>query len=369
MDIQGSRAGAAALAVAVAVLASACGGTTEAASAARDEAVLVGPENVAVAVAEEIGSGPSLSGTLSADREAQVRAEVGGQVLEVMAEPGQAVRAGQALARLDDTGIRDGHASARSAVAAARAQLETAARNAERVRSLAAAGAVAERDVEAAANVVSGAQAQLAAARAQLAQAEKLLARTVVRAPIAGVVSARPVSAGDVVQPGMPLFTVIDPASMRLEGSVPASELAALRPGVPVRFTVTGYPGRAFEGTVRRVSPAADPATRQVPVVVTIPNAGGALVAGLFAEGRVRAGTRTGIVVPHQAVDERGVGPSATRLRGGVAERVPVTLGVRDTERDVVEVVSGLAAGDTLLVGAALGTSPGTSVRVRPGAR
>jgi membrane fusion protein, multidrug efflux system len=350
---------------ALVVLAAACGRDSEAAAGDADDAVLVGPENVYVAVAEEISSGPALSGTIAADREAQVRAEVAGQVLQVMGERGQAVRAGQPLARLDDSAILDASLSARSAVASAQAAFETARRNADRVQSLASAGAVAERDVEAARNGVSAAQAQLAGARAQQAQAEKVLARTVVRAPISGVISARPVSAGDVVQPGTPLFTVIDPGSMRLEGSVPAAQLAALRPGAPVRFTVTGYPGRTFEGTIQRISPAADPATRQVPVVVAIPNAEGALVAGLYAEGRVQAETRRGVVVPQNAVDERGVAPTVARLSGGRVDRVRVEVGMRDAERDVLEIASGVSVGDTLLVGAALGTSEGTAIRVR----
>ncbi len=166
------------------------------------------------------------------------------------------------------------------------------------------------------------------------------------------------------VQPGAPLFTIIDPGSMRLEGSVPASELGALRVGAPVRFTVTGYP-QGFTGTIRRISPAADPVTRQVPVYVSIPNTGGALVGGLFAQGRVEAEARQGITVPAGAIDERGVQPAVIRLKDGKAERVNVTLGVRDPQTDRVEVTSGIAAGDTLLVGAALGTTPGTRVTVR----
>ena len=72
-------------------------------------------------------------------------------------------------------------------------------------------------------------------------------------------------------------------------------------------------------------------------------------------------------MVPASAVDERGVQPVVVRLNGGKAERVNVTLGVRDPETDRVEVASGVAAGDTLLIGAALGTTPGTPVTVRAG--
>ena len=366
MDRMTRTAGAAALVLAMA--AAACGRDGQAAEAeARDEAVVIGPENVYVVAEEEIASGPALSGSLAAEREARISAETGGVVLGVFAEKGQAVRAGEVLARIDDSAIRSQVISAQSAVRSAEQQVEVAARNLERSEALASAGAVAARDVELARSQLSSAQAQLAGARAQLANAQKQAEKTTVRAPISGIVSDRPVSAGSVVNAGSPLFVVVDPGSMRLEGSVPAAELGAVRVGAPVRFTVTGYPGQTFTGTVARINPAADPVTRQVPVIVSIPNAGGALVSGLFAEGRVQAQARRGIVIPAAAVDERGVQPAVLRLRGGKAERAAVALGVRDPETDRVEVASGVSAGDTLLVGAALGTTPGTPVTVRDG--
>jgi membrane fusion protein, multidrug efflux system len=347
----------------------ACGQNGEAAEQPKEAAVgvTVGPENVYVVVAEEIATGPQLAGSLAAEREARVNAEIGGLVQGVFAETGQAVRAGQLLARIDAAAIRDQVLSGQSAVRSAEQQVSLARRNVERNETLAAAGAVAQRDLETARNTLAGAQAQLANARAQLSSAQEQMGKTTVNAPISGVVSERPVSAGSVVQMGGPLFVIVDPGSMQLEASVPAAELGQVRVGAPVRFTVTGYPGQTFTGTVQRINPAADPVTRQVPVIVSIPNAQGTLVSGLFAEGRVQSEARQGIVVPASAVDERGVQPQVVRLKNGVAERVPVTLGVRDAETDRVEITSGVGAGDTLLIGAALGTSPGTRVTVRAG--
>jgi membrane fusion protein (multidrug efflux system) len=353
--------------LALGLVLAACGRDGEAAEQKKEEAaaVTVGPENVYVAVAEEIATGPQLAGSLAAEREARVNAEIGGLVQAVFAEKGQAVRAGQVLARIDAQAIRDQVLSGQSAVRSAEQQVSLARRNVERNETLAAAGAVAERDLETARNTLAGAQAQLAGARAQLSSAQEQMGKATVNAPISGVVSERPVSAGSVVQMGGPLFVVVDPASMRLEASVPAAELGQVRVGAPVRFTVTGYPGQTFTGTVQRINPAADPVTRQVPVIVSIPNAQGTLVSGLFAEGRVQAESRQGIVVPASAVDERGVQPMVVRLEDGKAERVAVTLGVRDAETDRVEITGGVAAGDTLLIGAALGTTPGTRVTVR----
>src|SRR5690606_33987005 len=112
------------------------------------------------------------------------------------------------------------------------------------------------------------------------------------------------------------------------------------------------------------VNPAADPQTRQVRLFVRIPNSGQQLVAGLFAEGRVASETREALTVPELAVDRRGLTPQVTRIKDGVAEKVEVTLGARDEANERVEFTAGIASGDTLLVGAALGISPGTRLRV-----
>jgi RND family efflux transporter MFP subunit len=151
---------------------------------------------------------------------------------------------------------------------------------------------------------------------------------------------------------------------MRLEASVPAEQLAQVRVGMPVQFRVNGYGDREFEGRITRVNPVADPTTRQVRIVASIPNAGSALVGGLFAEGRVASETRDGIVLPQNAVNEAGLAPTVVRVKGGRAERVSVELGIRDAAAETVEVRTGLAAGDTVLVGAAAGITAGTPVRV-----
>lgn len=350
--------------LAAAALAAGCGGGADPADAREPAAVTLGEESVLVVGTGELRSGPPLSGALAAERSAAVRAELSGPVLQVMAEPGEAVRRGQVLARIDDAALGDALLSARSAVRTAAASLETARRDVERSARLAGAGAIAERDLEQARNAQSLAQSQLADARARLTQAQEQAGKATVRAPISGVVSERPVNAGDVVAPGAALFTVVDPGSMRLEAAVPAAQLGLVRVGAPVRFTVSGYPGRSFTGRVERINPAADPATGQVPVYVSIPNADGALVAGLFAEGRIAAEAREALLVPAGAVTEQAGARVVARLRGGSVERVPVQLGGADSETEQVEVVSGLAAGDTVLVGAAAGTTPGTRVRV-----
>jgi RND family efflux transporter MFP subunit len=356
---------AAALLLAVTTLsATACKKGDADAAPAKVETMLVGPENVTVVRAEEIRSGPAISGSLTPERSATMRAELSGPVVQTYAEAGQRVSRGQALAQIDATVLRDQALSARSAVVTAQSSYDIAKREVQRNEALEKAGAIATRDLERAQNALLSSQAQLATARAQLANVQKQLDKASVQAPFTGIVAQRQVNAGDVVAPGTALFTVVDPGSMQLEASVPAEALGQVRVGMPVEFKVNGYPDRTFTGRITRVSPVADPATRQVHITAAIPNAGNTLVGGLFAEGRVSSETRNAPMVPLGAVDERGLRPTVVRLRGGKIEKVEVSLGIRDAAAETVEITGGVAKGDTLLLGAARGISPGTPGRV-----
>ncbi len=352
------------LALSAVVLATACNKTNASAVPGKTETVLVGPENVSVVKAEQIHSGPAISGSLTPFRSATIRAEMSGAVLQTSGEAGQPVHNGQGLAQIDASVLRDQALSARSAVITAENSYEIAKRDLGRNETLEKAGAIAERDIERAKNTMIAAQGQLANARAQLANVQKMLDKASVQAPFNGIIAQRQVSAGDVVSPGTALFTVVDPASMQLEASVPADQLNQARVGMPVDFKVTGYPNRSFIGRVTRVAPVADPVTRQVKITVALPNAGNTLVGGLFAEGRVATESKLAPMVKLSAVDERGLRPTVVRLRNGKIEKVEVTLGIRDAAAETVEIVSGVAPGDTVLLGAARGITVGTPVRV-----
>lgn len=324
----------------------------------------LGAENIAVVVTDTLRSGPKLAGTLVPEREARIRAEVSGAVIATSVEQGQRVSAGTLLGRLDDAAVNDQAISAKSMVTQAQLAVDQATRELQRSTTLLAAGAIAARDREGAERVLAGAQAQLADAKARVSMAEKSLRNTVIRAPFAGVISERSVSAGDVVSPGTALFTVVDPSSLRLEASVPAEAIGSIRVGSPVMFAVNGYPGRAFEGKVTRINPTADAVTRQVRIYATVPNSTGRLVGGLFANGSVATETRVGMMVPDKAVDQSGISPFVVRIKAGKVEKVDVTLGLHDAATETMEITKGLSVGDTVLLGTAQGISVGTQVRV-----
>ena len=334
-----------------------------AAAAADPAPAMIGPDNLFVTEARDLVNGPQISGTLTAERSATIRAEVASTVVQALVEAGQTVSRGQLLGRLNDDAVRDQVLSAKSGLRTATEALAVAQRNADRAEKLSKAGAMADRDLEQARWSVTNAEAGLADATARLAGVQKQFSYTELRSPLSGVVSERNVNAGDNVSVGNPLFSVMDPSSLRLEAQVPATAIASLKVGTAVPFAIDGYPNRAFDGRVTRINPAVDPATRQVRIMVSVPNQGGRLVAGLFAQGRVATEARNGIVVPGSAIDRRGLRPTVTRIEKGIARRVEVALGIEDPTVDRVEITTGLAIGDTVIIGAARGVLPGTKVR------
>lgn len=325
--------------------------------------VVIGSENTVTVRRGTVIVGPIISGELRPQREATVRAELGGSMLEVTVEEGQSVRRGQLLGRIETRTLESARQSAASAVRSAENALAVARREAERTEKLMTAGALAARDLDVARNNVTSVEAQVADAHNRLAAAERDLGDAIINAPIAGIISKRAVNAGDVVSVGTELFTIIDPSSMRLEASVPSDDLRQLKRGSMVDFQVRGYDEKLV-GEIERIAPQADATTRQVPIFVAVPNAGGRFVAGLFAEGRVISDSAEGLVIPQNAVNTSGDVPWVLRVTGGRTERVNVTLGLADRRTERVHVASGLNEGDVLLRGASQGIAPGTSVQV-----
>lgn len=335
------------------------------AAAAKAQPVTLGQENLAEVRSQRLESGPAISGNLTAVQSATLRAEVGGALLEVGAERGETVKAGDVLARIEATSSEDQVRAARVGLQSAEDAQKLAVLDHQRNVTLAEKDVISARERDHSKTVVAQSEAQLAQARAQLAQALQLSAHSEVKAPFDGVISERAVHAGDVVQPGTPLFTLVDLTRLQLEASVPSQWLASLRPGTPVDFTVNGFSGQTFQGRIERLNPVVDPTTGQVRIYVTLPNPERRLVVGLFAQGRVATQSKEALAAPASAVDTSSTPPTVLRLQEGKVERVPVKVGLRDEMNERVELRSGVSAGDQLVLGNAQNIPEGEPVKVR----
>ena len=355
------------LLVALSFAAQGCGRNAAAENAPAAPVITLVAEDVATVESRELAVGPIVTGTLTARMHATIRAEMGGTVVAMFADRGMPVAAGAQLLRIDDRSVREALASAKSDVTTEESGIVLAARRLTRSEALLAGGAISREDVEDGRHALTAAESRLAAARARLTAANDAFAHTVIRTPFAGIVSARPVNLGDVIESGTVLFEVIDPAVMYVESAVPTADLGAVRVGAAVSFSITGYPDRTFKGRIERVSPAADPTTRQVPVFVAIQNDDRQLVAGLFAEGRITPTAGPALLVPGAAIERNGGAAAVVRLAGGHIERRPVETGRQDGDGALVEIRSGLALGDTVLLGVSRSLPTGTAARVAGG--
>ncbi|MFN4290066.1 MAG: efflux RND transporter periplasmic adaptor subunit [Permianibacter sp.] len=323
-----------------------------------------GPEQAAEAVAQpllltsadlvvlgtgELGTGPVISGSLQPEKQADLRAEVSAVVMQVFKHNGDKVQKGDLLVRLDDTYLRENLASAEEAERASQQAFDQAQRQFERLKTLSSTGAVSTQNLEDAEIRRNNAQSDLAAAKARVVQARQQMEKTEVRAPFAGIISERSVSNGDTAQVGKALLKVIDPNSIRFEGFIAADQVNEVKVGNPVSFRVNGYGEQVFEGLIERVSPMANPATRQVEVAVKLQSKTGALVAGLFAEGRVQTSSRASLMLPETVLVREGDNHYVWRVADGTLQKVSVELGEKDVRHGHYEIKNGLAAGDQVL--------------------
>lgn len=338
------------LTLSVAVLA-ACGKAPAPAAqqTAEPKPLMLVEQDVMVAEAGALSQGPVISGSLQPELRADLRAEVAGIVLDVLKDNGDEVAKGDLLLRLDPTSIRDKLLSAQEAERAAKVALEQSERQYQRMKSMAGQGLVAVETVETAEGKRNQMQSDLASARARVVEARQQLEKTEVRAPFAGVVGSRSVSPGDTAQVGMQLLSVLDISTMRFEGMIAADQVGKVDTGAHVHFRVNGFAGKEFDGQVQRVNPVVNEATRQVQVLVSIPQTETRLVAGLYAEGRIDVSSRPAIMLPESSLLRDGDAAFVWQVQDNSLRRQQVELGERDLRLGRVEITSGLNAGDRVL--------------------
>jgi RND family efflux transporter MFP subunit len=320
----------------------------------------------------------AVTGTLVSRTRVEVKAETIGRVLRFPKEEGDPVAAGEPVIWVDDEDSRLALRQTESAVLVAEAALERAkvlelhskSEN-ERAQNLLRSGGITEKDFKAAELAEQDARAQAALAQAQLDQARAAVAvarkrveDTVVRAPVSGEIQHKSVNPGAYVEMATPVFTLVDNRRLELESSVPSADIAQLRPGQAVTFSVNSYPGERFEGRLIEILPAVDAESRSAKVRVQV-SAGGRLKAGMFAQGEILTGMqREAVVIPAAAVyrDDRSAKDSYVFVvENGKAVRRAVRIG-RETD-SMLEITEGLKPGDALIAEQSVEVAEGVKVR------
>jgi membrane fusion protein, multidrug efflux system len=301
-------------------------------------------------------------GSLEAEELVQITAEVEGAVSEVRFHEGDRVGPSTVLARIDPDRYRVEAQRAEAGLQKARADAERARTDQKRREDLAAQQLVAAEELNRVRAEAAQLVAEAEATRAARDLAQQNLRKAEVRAPRAGVINTRTVETGQFVRTGTALATLVDVSRLRLRFKVSEGESLRAREGQPVAFRVSALGARAFQATVYHVSEVADPATRQVEVLAWVKNPG-ELKPGFFAEVTLASETRkAAVVVPEAAIQASERGFVAYVVEGEKARQRPVQIGLR-TGTGVVEILSGVASGEMVVIEGSDRLADGVSVQ------
>ena len=356
----------AALAAAV-VVAAAC--KKEAATAAPDQAFGAAPVKVFKAARERITEKITYTGTLEALNKINITPETGGKIARIYVEAGDRVAKGQLLAELETESIRLQVKQAEAGVAVAEAGHADALKNKERMDRLIKESAVSEQQREKVQLAFDAASAQLEQARAALNLARHALDQSLMKAPFAGVIASKNAEVGDVINPMMGggygggasgVLTLVDYGTIKLAVAVSSEDIGRVRKGQEAVLRVGSLPGREFRGVVRVVNLTADPQTKKFGVEVHVANPDAALRPGTFGDLVFEVQSHENALdVPQTAILE---GSYVFVSVAGKAVRKTVALGIQNTT--MIEILSGLADGEPVVVEGNYGLEAGTPVQV-----
>jgi membrane fusion protein (multidrug efflux system) len=347
--------------VALAAFGVAACGKGQASGAASEETPLARVVNVEVITIapEAFTEYVTVTGTVQADRDVVVASEESGVIRAVHAEKGARLAAGQPIAQIEDAVLR---AQFEQAQAEARLAAETWARQ----RRLWEEDSIGSE----LAYLQAKYRAETAAASARALEAR--LARTTIRAPIAGTLEDRTVEVGSTVLAGSAVARIVDADPVKVAAGIPERFAGEIRPGAEARVQFDPVGGREYTGRLRFVGAAVDEASRTFPIEVAIPNPGGVLKPGMVARVRTpRRQVGQALLVPRDAVLRSADGyivyvvvPSGERetvearsvvMGGGAEGRVAIEAGLEPGDRVVVVGQQQLAAGDFVQVTARRG--------------
>ncbi|WP_286038024.1 efflux RND transporter periplasmic adaptor subunit [Xanthomonas sp. NCPPB 2654] len=306
------------------------------------------------------------SGAIVPWQEASLASPLSGlRVASVEVDVGDLVGKGQVLARLDDAVLRADVLRLRAALAQAQALHAQARRDAERAVALRASKFLSEQAILQATTRVDTAAADVRVAQAALAAKRIDLANTVLRAPDAGVISARAATPGGVPQDGEALFTLIRQHRLEWRGEVTAAQLSTIAKGQVVRLTLAD--GTHAEALVRQTSPVLGSDSRLGLVYADI-RSGSTARAGMYVEGRIGGGTTPAMALPAASVVVRD-GRSCVFVLQALGARHKVALRevtVRRRQGALVEIVAGVSADDVVAHEGAAFLADGDQVRIVP---
>ena len=324
--------------------------------------VELAPGDVVRAQQRDLAQGLPVSGSLRAVNSALVKARAPGELQGLTVREGDAVKAGQLIARVEQTEFNARVRQAQQQADAARTQVDIAKRQFDNNKALVDQGFISKSALDTSLNNLQGAQANYMAATANVDLARKALEDTQLRAPISGVVSQRLAQPGERVGIDARVIEIVDLSRLEMEAALSAADSMELRVGQQAVLQVEGS-ARPVAARVARINPSAQAGSRSVLVYLAIENGAG-LRQGMFAQGSLATGVASALAVPLSAVRTDKPVPYVQVVEDEKVVHKSVQTGVRgQADQDVMVAVQGLAPGAVVIKGNLGPLREGTPVR------
>ncbi|OHV66839.1 efflux transporter periplasmic adaptor subunit [Mesorhizobium sp. LCM 4577] len=306
----------------------------------------------------------SLTGVIAARTLNNLSFRVGGRVAERLVDVGQHVDQGAVLARIDPQEQESDLRSAQADLDAAQAQLTQAAATYERQKTLLARGFTTRRDFDTANQTLKVAQGSVDAAQSAFANAKENLSYTELKAGAAGVITARQVEAGQVVQAAQTVFTIAEDGDRDAVFNVHETLVAQTPSSPAVTITLLSDPQVRAVGKVREISPAVDTASGSIRVKVGIPDTPAGMPLGAAVIGTVSARSVKAILLPWQALTSTGGKPAVWIVDPSSKAVTPAPVEVLAFDSGIVVVDKGLQEGQSIVTAGGQLLSPGQTIEV-----
>ena len=343
------------------------GAPTAPATPAPTAALELAPGDVITVRAQSLSLGLPVSGTLKATQTAVVKARVAGELMDLVVREGDAVKAGQVLARIDPTEYQARWRQAQQQADAARAQMDIAQKQFDNNEALVKQGFISQTALQTSQMSLSGAKASYQSALAAADVARKALDDATLKAPIAGQVSQRLAQPGERLAIDARVLEIVNLGQFELEAALPAQDGASVRAGMQAQLQIEGLE-QPVTATVLRINPSAQAGSRSVLAYLGVTGRAG-LRQGAFAQGTLDTRKVQAVAVPLGVVRTDKPQPYVQVVDNGSVRHVAVTLGARaQVEGQTLVVVSDLPEGTQVLAASVGAMREGVPVKAAPAA-
>lgn len=292
------------------------------------------------------------TGIVKSDVEVNITAQRTGKIAKLYIEEGDRIKAGDLIAELDISEVKANLKKAKADIKKAEVDLNNAGIEYKRKDPLFKEGLVTQQDLDNAQKLLSIAEAELEMAKAAADVAQLQYDYSFLRTPVSGVVSERRVDVGDTAAPGPVIASVVDPHNLYIKAPIDEADISSVRLGQTVKITMDAYPEKIFYGKVIKISPivlGVKQEARTFEIRVSIPDDGIVLKPGMSADTEIVTGeAKNTLVVPSQAIIEKGTEKIVYVSEGGRAKQKKVKIGIYNW--NFTEIKEGIAEGEKIII-------------------